>query len=71
MPGPDKTAGISLDAMRGWLNSYDLVSARASDFLENWLVGSEGNFDKREVALMRKSNALNGLFLVLLGRKMS
>ena len=65
---PDQSAGISLTEMRGWLDSYDMVSAHSYGFFGRLVSRLPSPFTRREVAL-RKSNAPNGQFLSASWRK--
>jgi 2-polyprenyl-3-methyl-5-hydroxy-6-metoxy-1,4-benzoquinol methylase len=65
---PDHSAGISIDEMRRWLDSYELGSIRSYGFFGKLASRLPKDFAKREIAL-RESNALNGGFLSASWRK--
>jgi 2-polyprenyl-3-methyl-5-hydroxy-6-metoxy-1,4-benzoquinol methylase len=67
---PDQSLGISLREMRGWLGSYDLVSARSYGFFGTLVSQLPEDLAAQEVAL-RESNAPNGHFLSASWRKKS
>ena len=65
---PYQNAGISLGEMRGWLDSYELVSVRSYGFFGRLVSQLPRSFARREVAL-RENNVLNGHFLSASWRK--
>lgn len=65
---PDQSAGISLSEMRGWLGSYDMVSARSYGFFGRLVSRLPESFARREIAL-REGGAPHGHFLSAAWRK--
>jgi 2-polyprenyl-3-methyl-5-hydroxy-6-metoxy-1,4-benzoquinol methylase len=65
---PNQSAGICLNEMRGWLDSYDSVSVRSYGFFGRLVSRLPKEFARREVALC-ENKALNGRFLSASWRK--
>jgi len=67
---PGHSAGISLTEMRGWMGSYDMVSARSYGFFGKLISNLPESFARRETEL-RERNAQDGHFLSAAWRKRS
>ena len=65
---PGQSAGISLSEMRGWMDSYELLSARSYGFFGKLVSRVSKDMAERE-ARLREQKALNGRFLSAAWRK--
>jgi SAM-dependent methyltransferase len=65
---PARRTGISLSEMRGWLDSYELVSVRSYGFFGKLISRLPKHLAKQELALSQ-NKALNGHFLSAAWRK--